>query len=311
VEKERLDILKRVEAGEITAAEAEELLDALEGETEEEPEEEPRYEGEDFTDVTEWSPDAPITEMKIENFVGNTKVRAGDETLVVATVRARTKDAETAKEFFDKVKLGFDEKNGKARIKADLTKGVFDFFRLRKVSVDFDVTMPAGAVFKTALGTGSVETEGIETVAGDIGNGKITTDGVDVNLNLGNGKVRSDGARKLELDIGNGKVYVGEAAALEILRANFGNGKIEFEAERLNENADYELNFGNGKLSAEFGEKPANCEIKVNALAGKVVGDLPFERKGGTWTYEDGEPRARVKISAAHGKVEIEVKEEA
>jgi DUF4097 and DUF4098 domain-containing protein YvlB len=311
VEDKRLEILKRVEAGEITAAEAEELLDALEGEKEEETEEEARYEGEDFTDVTEWSPEVPITELKIDNFVGNTKVRAGDETLVVATVRVRTKDAETAKEFFDKVDLTFEEKKGKARIKTDLTKGVLDFFRVRKVSVDFDVTMPAGAAFKTALGSGSVETEGIETVAGDIGNGKVKTDGADVNLNLGNGKVHSESARKLELDIGNGKVYVAEASGLETFRANFGNGKIKLDAERLNENADYELNFGNGKLSAEFGAKPTDCEIKVNALAGKVGGDLPFERKGGTWLYEDGEPKARVKISAAHGKVGITVKEEA
>ena len=307
VDDKRLEILKRVEDGEITAAEAEELLDALEAGTDEEPE----AEGEDFTDITEWSPEKPITELKIDNFVGNTKVRAGEETFVVATVRVRTKDAETAKEFFDKVELTFDEKKGKARIKADLTKGIFDFFRLRKIAVDFDVTMPAGAAFKTALGNGSVETEGIETVAGDIGNGKVATDGADVNLHIGNGKVHSRGARKLELDIGNGKVYVAEAAGLEVLRTNFGNGKVELDAERLNENADYDLNFGNGKLSAEFAEKPTDCEIKINALAGKVEGDLPFERKGGTWTYEDGEPKARVKISAAHGKVEIAVKEEA
>jgi hypothetical protein len=307
VDDERIEILKRVEAGEITAGEAEELLDALEEEVEEEPE----RKGEEFTDITEWSPEGPITELKIDNFVGNTKVRAGEETLVVATARVRTKDAETAKEFFDKVDLTFDEKKGKAHIKADVTKGILDLFRVRKVSVDFDVTMPADALFKTALGTGSVETEGIETVAGDIGNGKVVTDGADVNLNLGNGKVRSDGPRKLELDIGNGKVYVGDAEMLEFLRTNFGNGKVKLDAERLHENADYELNFGNGKLSFEFAAKPTDCEIKINALAGNVGGDLPFNRKGGTWTYEDGEPKARVKISAAHGRVEIAVKEEA
>ncbi|UCE28093.1 MAG: hypothetical protein JSW52_04910 [Candidatus Coatesbacteria bacterium] len=307
VDDERIEILKRVEAGEITAAQAEELLDALE----EEPEDEPEREGEEFTDITEWSPDGPITELKIDNFVGKTEVRAGEETLVVATVRVRARDAETAKEFFDKVNLTFDEKKGKARIKADVTKGVLDIFRVRKVAVDFDVTMPADVALKTALGNGSIETEGIETVAGNIGNGKVVTDGADVNLNIGNGKVHSDGARKLELDIGNGKLYVGGAEVLEVFKANFGNGKLKLDAGRLNENADYELKFGNGKLSFEFAAKPTNCEIKIIAPAANVVGDLPFGRKGGTWTYEDGEPKARVKIKAAHAKVEIAVKEEA
>lgn len=308
-EDERVEILKRLEKGEINAAQAEELLEALDaGGYVERPEAE--AEGKVVTDITEWSPEGPINELKLSSFVGNVVARAGEQTLVVATVKARAKKAEEAKKLFEKVELSFDEKDGKAYVKADMTKSIVELFRGARVWVDFDVTVPADVAFVASYGTGKLTTEGIARVGANGGNGKVETDGASVDVNLGNGKVLSRGARELDVNGGNLKVSVDDADALEKFRFNVGNGAVDLTLERLPENADYAMNFGNGKVSARFGRKPTDCLIKIESLAGKLDTDLPFDKKGTTMVYADGEAKANVKVNAAHSKVEIKVKED-
>lgn len=275
-EDERMELLKKLEKGEISAARAEEMLEALDAGVDVEPPE-AKAEGKVITDITEWSPDGPISELRLSSFVGDIVARAGEQTLVVATVKARAKNAADAKNLFDKVELTFDEKDGKAHVKADMTKSILDLFRGAKVWVDFDVTVPADVPFVASYGTGKLATEGIARVGA-------------------NG--------------GNLKVFVDEADALEKFRLNVGNGAVELKQARLPENADYAFNFGNGKVSAEFGRKPTDCLIKIESLAGKLDTDIPFDKKGTTMVYADGEAKANVKINAAHSEVEIKVKED-
>lgn len=308
-EDERMEILKKLEKGEISAARAEEMLEALDAGVDVEPPE-ARVEGKVITDITEWSPDGPISELRLSSFVGDVVARAGEETLVVATVKARAKNAADAKNLFDKVELTFDEKDGKAHVKADMTKSILDLFRGAKVWVDFDVTLPADVPFVASYGTGKLATEGIARVGANGGNGKVETDAAYVDVNLGNGKLLSRGARELDVNGGNLKVFVDEADALEKFRLNVGNGAVELKQSRLPENADYAFNFGSGRVSVEFGRKPTDCLIKIESLAGKLDTDIPFDKKGTTMVYADGEAKANVKINAAHSKVEIKVKED-
>jgi hypothetical protein len=309
VEDERVEILKRLEKGEINAARAEDLLEALDdGVDVERPEAE--AEGKVITDITEWSPEDPINELKLSSFVGNVVARAGEQTLVVATVKARAKKAEEAKKLFEKVELTFDEKDGKGHVKADMTKSILDLFRGAKVWVDFDVTVPADVAFVASYGTGKLSTEGIARVGANGGNGKVETDAANVDVNLGNGKVLSRGARELDVNGGNLKVFVDDAEGLDEFRFNVGNGAVDLTLVRLPENADYAMNCGNGRVSLRLGRKPTNCLIKIESLAGKLDTDLPFDKKGTTMVYADGEARANVKINAAHSNVEIKIKED-
>lgn len=308
-EDERMEILKKLEKGEISAARAEEMLEALDAGVDVEPPE-AEAEGKVVTDITEWSPEGPISELKLSSFIGNIVARAGEQTLVVATVKARAKKAEEAKKLFEKVELSFDEKDGKAYVKVDMTKSILELFRGAKVWVDFDVTVPADVAFVASYGTGKLTTEGIARVGANGGNGKVETDAAYVDVNLGNGKVLSRGARELDVNGGNLKVSVDAADALEKFRFNVGNGAVDLKLERLPENADYAMNFGNGKVSARFGRKPTDCLIKIESVAGKLDTDLPFDKKGTTMVYADGEARANVRINAAHSKVEIKVKED-
>jgi hypothetical protein len=287
-EEERMEILKKLEQGEINAVRAEEMLDALDtGEEVGEPE----AAGKVITDITEWSPDGPIDQLKL-------------------TVKAREKKAEDSKKLFDKVELTFDERDGVAHVKADMKKSIFDLIRGAKVWVDFDVTVPADVGFVASYGTGKLNTEGIARVVANGGNGKVETDAAFVEVNLGNGKLLSRGAREVEINGGNLRVFVVDADALEKFRFNAGNGAVDLKLERLPENADYAMNFGSGKVSVEFGRKPTNCLIKIESLAGKLDTDVPFDKKGTTMVYADGAPRANVKVNAAHSKVKIKVKED-
>jgi len=308
-EDERMEILKKLEKGEISAARAEEMLEALDAGVDVEPPE-AKAEGKVITDITEWSPDGPISELRLSSFVGDVVARAGEDTLVVATVKARAKDAADAKNLFDKGELTFDEKDGKAHVKADMTKSILDLFRGAKVWVDFDVTLPADVPFVASYGTGKLATEGIARVGANGGNGKVEPDAAYVDVNLGTGKLLSRGARELDVNGGNLKVFVDEADALEKFRLNVGNGAVELKQSRLPENADYAFNFGSGRVSVEFGRKPTDCLIKIESLAGKLDTDIPFDKKGTTMVYADGEAKANVKINAAHSKVEIKVKED-
>ncbi len=306
-EDERMEILKKLEKGEISAARAEEMLEALDAG---EDVEAPAAEGKVITDITQWSPDGPINELKLSSFVGDVVARAGERTLVVATVKARAKKAGEAKKLFDKVELTFDEKDGVAHVKADMTKSIFDLIRGARVWVDFDVTLPADVAFVASYGTGKLSTEGIARVAANGGNGKVETDAAYADVNLGNGKLVSRGARELEVNGGNLRVSVDGAEALQKFHFNVGNGAVDLKLERLPENADYAMNFGNGKVSAEFGRKPTDCLIKIESLAGKLDTDLPFDKKGTTMVYANGDARANVIVNAAHSKVEIKVKED-
>jgi hypothetical protein len=308
-EDERMEILKKLERGEISATQAEELLEALEAgvDVEEAP---GGGKAEVYTDITEWSPEGAIAELRVNNFVGDIAVRAGEHAFVVATIKARAKDAAAAKKLFEKVEMTFDERDGKAAVKADITKSLLDIFRGARVSVDFDVTLPADAAFVASYGTGKLTTEGVATVRASGGNGKVETDAGRVDVNLGNGKLSSRGARDLTVNGGNLRLYLEEADGLEKFHFNAGNGKVELNAARLAENADYAVNLGNGKLVAAWGRKPTDCVIKIESLAGSLETDIPFDKKGTTMVYADGEPKASVKINAAHSKVVITVKED-
>ncbi len=308
-EDERIAILERLEKGEITAAEAEELLEALEAGVEVE---EPAAQAGTgiFTDITQWSPEDAISELRVSNFVGDITARAGDETLVVATIKARAKKATDAKKLFEKVDITFAEKDGKAAAKADMTKSILDLFRGAKVSVDFDITLAADAAFVASYGTGKLATEGIATVRAHGGNGNVETDAAGVDVNLGNGKLTARRAQDLTVNGGNLRLYMEEADGLEKFRFNAGNGKVEMKMTRLAENADYSMNFGNGKVVAELGRKPTDCVIKIESLAGSLKTDIPFDKKGTTMVYADGEAKARVNVNAGHSNVVITVEEE-
>ena len=65
---ERMRILERLEKGEITAAKAEELLEALEAGAGEE-DRDVEDAGGEFTDITEWSPRGSITELRVDSRV--------------------------------------------------------------------------------------------------------------------------------------------------------------------------------------------------------------------------------------------------
>jgi hypothetical protein len=308
-EDERMAILKRLEKGEISAAEAEELLEALEAGVEVE---EPAAQAGagTFTDITQWSPEGAINELRVSNFVGNITARAGEETLVVATIKARAGKAADAKKLFEKVDVTFAEKDGKAHVKADMTKSILDLFRGAKVSVDFDITLAANAAFVASYGTGKLATEGIATVRAHGGNGNVETDAASVDVNLGNGKLTARRAQELTVNGGNLRLYMEDADGLEKFRFNAGNGKVDMKMARLAENADYSMNFGNGKVVAELGRKPTDCVIKVESLAGSLKTDIPFDKKGTTMVYADGEAKARVNVTAGHSNVVINVKEE-
>lgn len=306
-EDERMDILKKLEKGEINAARAEGMLEALDAG--EEPER-PEAGGNVITSITQWTPDEPVNELRLSNFVGDIVARAGEQPLVVATVKVRAKNAADAEKIFEKVEPTFEEKNGVAHVKVDMTKSIFDLIRGAKVRVDFDVTVPADVAFAASYGTGNLNTEGIARVTANGGNGKVETDAAYADVNLGNGKLFSRGARDLEVNGGNLRVSVDDAEALEKFRFNVGNGGVDLNLKRLPENADYALNFGNGRISAQFGRKPTDCLIKIESLAGKLDTDLPFDKQGTTMVYADGEAKAKVMVNAAHSKVEIKVKED-
>jgi hypothetical protein len=306
---ERLEILQRLERGEITAAQAEELLEAWEEGTERELGE-VQEEGEAFSDITQWSPEGALTALQLDSFVGRITARAGTPTLVVATVRARARDAGEAKKLLEKVDLQFEEKDHRAHVKADFAKSIFDLFRGAKVSVDFDVTLPAEAAFTANYGTGPLTTEGITSVRANLGNGNVTTDAARADVNIGNGKIVSRGGRELAVNGGNVKVLAEAAEALEKFSYNAGNGLVELKAEALAETANYKMHFGNGKVVAAWARPPENCLIEVTALASKLESDLPFNKEGSTMVYARGEPRARIEIDAAHCKVHVTTEEE-
>jgi hypothetical protein len=308
-EDERMKILERLEKGEISAARAGELLEALEAGDEDEGRAAPA-EGSEFTDITQWSPRGSITELKIDSFIGGIKARAGDATVVVATVRARGRDADAAKKLFEKVKLTFDDDRGKVRVKADMMKGIFDLFRGARVRVDFDVTLPADVPFVANYGTGPLTTSGIAAVSANFGNGNVETDAERVELNMGNGRVASRGARELDVNGGNVRLSLEGAEALEKFKFNGGNGRVDAVMTSLAENAEYALNLGNGNVHLELGRKPHDCVITFEALSTKLETDLPFDKQGAKMTYADGEPKARVDVNAANVKAVIKIEEE-
>jgi hypothetical protein len=308
-EDERMRILERLEKGEISAAQAEELLEALEAGEEEEEREAARGGGE-FTDITQWSPRGRITELRVDSFIGGIAARAGEPTLVVATLRARARDADAARKLFDKVELTFQEERGTAHVKADMTKGLFDFLRGGKVKVDFDVTLPAEIPFVASYGTGPLTTRGLAAVSANFGNGNVETDAARLALNMGNGKVASRGARELDVNGGNVRLALEEADGLENFKFNAGNGRVDAVMKRLARNADYALNFGNGKVRLALARKPTDCLITFEALASKLETDLPFDKVGTKMTFADGEPKARLKVHAANLKGVITIEED-
>ena len=308
-EDERMRILERLEKGEISASEAGELLETLEA-GEDAEDRAPPAEGSEFTDITQWSPRGSITELRIDSFIGGIKARAGDATLVVATVRARGRDADAAKKLFEKVKLTFEEEGGKARVKADMMKGIFDLFRGAKVKVDFDVTLPADIPLVANYGTGPLTTKGIAAVNANFGNGNVETDAARAELNMGNGKVVSRGARELDVNGGNVRLSLEGADGLDKFKFNGGNGRVDAVMTRLPENADYALNLGNGNVYLELGHKPHDCLITFEALSSKLETDLPFDKEGTKMTYADGEPKARVNVNAANVKAVIKIEED-
>jgi len=306
---ERMKILERLARGEINAARADELLEQLEG-AGAPPEGEAGGKAAAFTHATQWSPAAPIRELRIENVSGDVTARAGSETVVVATLRADAGADADARKLFEKINLTFDERDGVAVAKAGFARRVRDLFRGVRVGVDFDVTMPAAATLAVSCGTGAVTSQGVAGLRVHAGNGRVETDAANVDVDLGNGRVASRAPAELAVNGGNVAVDIRAAEGLRKFRFNAGNGRVKLAARRLAADADYAVNVASGKLELELGRRPTDCVMEIESLAGTLDTDVPFNREGRRMTYAAGEPKARLSVHAANSKVIVRVKEE-
>lgn len=263
----------------------------------------------EFTDVTQWSPSGPLAKLKVESFAGNIVARGGEAAAVVATIRVKAKDEEEAKNLFEKVELGWKEKNDKATVKADFKKALADLFSGDRVRVDFDITIPAAATLELGFGAGDVTAMGIAALSANIGSGNIESDAPSILGKCGNSRIHALKPVYLDLDVGNGGVRVDDGAALETFKFNAGNGEVWLETARLHETAAYKFKMGNGTFYFGFGRKPTNCLITINSLASDLKTAVAFNKDGGKMYYQDGEPKAKITIDAAHSKAEFAVKE--
>ena len=257
----------------------------------------------EFTDTTQWSPTGPYKVLKVSDFAGNVTARVGEPAAVVATIRVRASDEAEARELFGKVETAFKERGDRAEARAEFRRGVLDVFAGGKVTCDFDLTLPAGITLEVTLGAGRLETRGVPTVNVNLGHGDVDADAPRLLGKVGNGSVNGARPTYVDLDVGNGAVTFASAAALATLKLNMGNGAVTLPIGVLAEGADFKITLGNGSVTAAFDAPPTDCLVEVEALASDLRTDVPFNKEGGKLTFAAGEPRAKIKIKAAHVNV--------
>lgn len=191
----------------------------------------------------------PTPYLELDSFAGNVTVRAadGDTIRVIATKKA------TRQSYLDNINIDWDEMEDGLRIKTS-HRGT----RFSNVSVDFDITVPAGARLDLDTSAGNVD---IQDVTGE------------VQAHTGAGNIDVLGARgSIRLNTGAGNIdYEGTPGA--DCRFDTGAGNITL---RLPADVDVEVNLDTGVGNVSLG----GFDVDGTVTRGRVDGVIGTGTQG-------------------------------
>jgi hypothetical protein len=248
--------------------------------------------------------------LELGNIAGDITVTrgGGSETTVEIVKTARGRDTADAKELLQLVQVEVSERSGRAEIKTQYPSG--DAWRRNNrrnvnVSVDFNVTAPAGTRITVESISGNVKVSDIKgdlnasTVSGDVRvsgagrlgsvksiSGSVEVSGAEVDGPLDASSISGDvilrkvKARRIETGSISGNIKL-EDIQCERIEANSTSGNINYSG-TLTRNGRYEFNSNSGEIRLWI---PASSgfEIDANSFSGEVRSeDLPITMRGST-----------------------------
>ena len=229
--------------------------------------------------------------VSIQNVAGDIVVTAGsgDDVSIEAVKRTRGDRSELGR-----VDIIIDERAGSVDVRTNYQS----FLRGGRVSVDYTVAVPEGAVVELKSVSGNVKVTGVKgrvraqsvsgnvttsnttrveqakTVSGDVDLAGISWDG-ELSASSISGRVRANGVkvRSLELRTVSGELVLGDISC-ERLNAHSISGGIEYSG-TLAKSGRYELSSHSGSLRLGL---PGNTgfELSATSFSGSVRSELPL-----------------------------------
>ena len=235
---------------------------------------------------TSWAAGEAPT-LIVENFGGNITVQAGsNETFEVVATRRAAREGD-----LDRIEVNIDERDGGLHIKTDKPS------RTNNVSVNLEITAPAGTQVDLNTGGGNV------TVSGLAGSIKVHTGGGNIRVydasggveaDTGGGNIKISGASgEVDARTGGGNIEVQDASGL--VRLDTGGGNIDYQGRPQ---GSCRLNTGGGNIKIKL-PKDVGVQVDLDTGSGEIDVDLAVDGRlskrevsGTIGSGEEGEIRA-------------------
>ncbi len=166
-----------------------------------------------------------------------------------------------------------------------------------KLSISYEITVPADTTVKAGTGSGSIQVTGIRgSVTGGSGSGSIRVEdiGGDARLRTGSGSIKAeDVGGNFNASTGSGSIRASLADASEVevstgsgsirvtgingsLHAKTGSGSIRLEGAP---DGDWNVSTGSGGITVDF-PAGSSFDLKASAGSGSVETDFPITVQG-------------------------------
>jgi DUF4097 and DUF4098 domain-containing protein YvlB len=220
---------------------------------------------------------------------------SGDEVSINAVKRTRGDQGQLAN-----VRIVVDDRPGRVDVRTEYDSNRFTRTNNRNnnVSVDYTVTVPAGASVELKSVSGSIKVTGVrgavrtESVSGDVTttdtpkveaaksvSGNVSLSGIQIDGDLSassvSGTVRARGVRAHALDLGSvsGDLMVSDVTC-DRLSAKSVSGAFEYSG-NIARGGSYDVNLHSGTARFVL-TNPVGFELTANTFSGSIRSDLPL-----------------------------------
>jgi DUF4097 and DUF4098 domain-containing protein YvlB len=244
--------------------------------------------------------------VSISNIAGDITVNtsSGDDVSIEAVKRTRGSQSELAD-----VRIIVDERPGRVDVRTEHERNSFNRNgRSDHVSVDYSVTVPAGATVDVHSVSGNVKVTGVhgalraETVSGDVlaadtpkievaksVSGNVTLSGVSTDGDLAAGSVSGDVIAKsvkvhsLDVNSVSGNVNVTDVTC-DRFNAKSVSGGVDYSG-AITRGGSYDINVHSGNVRLVLAN-PSGFVLNASTFSGSIRSDLPMTVGGDTDTRD-------------------------
>ncbi len=230
-----------------------------------------------YTEEFNWSGGENAEKFLLSVSSSDVIVKAGGDSIVIKAVKKANK-----KEYLDKIDVVVKEEGNVVKTSVEYAKGkdnLFGFLVVNNVSIDFEITLPAGVAFGLDSSSGDAEITGINIVGIDASSGDINLRDCKVAvIDSSSGNVTVTNGVRAKIDLISGDIITSGVSSVEI-EASSGDINVTDGYKRV------EAEVSSGDITITNNAKPSEY-INADTTSGDITADFRIPEKDGTFSFD-------------------------